>query len=96
MDAATAFWLFGGCAAGIAAAFAFAWRCYSLGTARLTKVNDEFYAYKLHVAEHFATVAYAGAIERRTIDALEEIKQTLRRQDDKLDRLIVRRDGFAS
>lgn len=88
MDAGTTQWLFAGCFAAIATSFGFAWRCYSVGAARLTKASDEFYSYKLHVAEHFASIAYAGAIEHRTVSALNEIKETLRRQDEKLDRLM--------
>ena len=91
MEASTAQWLFGICFTCIAASFGFAWRCYSVSAARMTQTKDEFNAYKLHVAENFASVAYAGSIERRTVDALAEIKQSLRRQDEKLDRLMEER-----
>jgi hypothetical protein len=57
-------------------------------TERVTKATEELYSYKVHVAEHFASVTYAAAIERRTADALDEIKRTLKGQSEKLDRLV--------
>lgn len=89
MEPATQLWLFGACTTGIVTSFGFAWRCHSSVSARIARANDELYAYKLHVAEHFASITYAAAIERRTVDALEEIKSSLRRQEDKIDRFIL-------
>ncbi len=91
MDANTTLWLFGGCISGIVTSFGFAWRCHSLASNKLSKMSDDFYAYKIHVAEHFASVTYATAIEGRTVNALDEIKASLLRHDEKLDKLMSAR-----
>jgi hypothetical protein len=80
------FWLFGGCAAGITSAFAFGWRAHiSVG-----ECKDELTRYKLHVAENFASFIHTTALEHRTVTALNEIKEALKGQNTKIDRLIER------
>jgi hypothetical protein len=86
MDATVQIWLFGGCAAGIASAFAFAWA----GHHGVAKCREEFYQYRLHAAEYFASFSHTSALETRTVSALNEIKQSLKEQSIKLDRLVER------
>lgn len=86
MDLTLAIWLFGACGIGIGGAFGLAWAAHG----KAEKIKDELYAYKLHVAEHFASITYAAAIERRTVVALDEIKDELKYQNEKLDQLLMK------
>lgn len=79
-------WLFGGCFALTCSAFAFTW----LAHRGVGQCRDELYRYKLHAAEYFASYLHTSALENRTVNALAEIKETLRLQSSKLDRLVER------
>lgn len=86
MDGAVAMWLFGGCAVGICGAFGFAWRAHN----GVAKCKEELYQYRLHAAEYFASFTHTSALETRTVTALNEIKESLKGQNIKLDRLMER------
>jgi hypothetical protein len=81
-----AIWLYGACAAGIVGAFAFAWRAHVAAG----KCTEELYQYRLHAAEYFASFTHTAALETRTVTALNEIKESLKGQSQKLDRLVER------
>lgn len=80
-------WLFGGLGAGLLAVLAFSWHNHRDWARSHAALKEELFQHQLHVAEHFATVAASVLMEKRMVDALDDIKETLRRQDDKLDRL---------
>lgn len=87
MDQTVAIWLFGGFAVAIAGAWGFAWRAH----AATAQYRDELYTYKLHVAEYYTSLLHTTALESRTVTALNEIKESLKSQNIKIDRLIERR-----
>lgn len=87
MDLTLALWLFGGCGVAIAGCFAFAWSAHR----GVVKCKEELYAYKLHAAEYFASYAHTSALERRTVSALDEIKDGLKDQGRKIDNLLQRK-----
>lgn len=87
MDLNLALWLFGGCAVAIGGAFGFAWAAHR----GVHKCKEDFYQYRLHAAEYFASFAHTSALETRTVSALTEIKETLKEQSKKMDRLIERK-----
>lgn len=82
-----AIWLFGACGCGIGGAFAFAWAAHR----KAERIKDELYTYKLHVDEFFASNLYLAAVEKRTVLALDEIKNGMLRQDEKLDKILMAR-----
>jgi hypothetical protein len=87
VDVNVILWLFGGCATAIVASFGFCWTAHG----RISNYREELYAYKLHAAEYFASFSHTSALERRTAEALDEIKRGLKDQGLKLDRLVERK-----
>lgn len=88
-----ALWLFAGAYGAILGVLGFCWHCHSTRGSEIVKLREDFYLYKVHVAEHFATVTLTTAVERRMVDSLEEIKTSLREQNGKIDRLVEGRVG---
>lgn len=59
--------------------------------AMIVLLDGDLYRHKIHAAEFFANLSHVGLVERRTADALNDIKDSLKAQGEKLDRLIERR-----
>lgn len=93
MSLELALWLFGAAFAATSGVLGFAWHCHTTRGNEMAKLREEFFVYKVHVAEHFSTVTSSVQMEKRMVDSLEEVKNAIKDQGAKIDRLIEGRLG---